>query len=115
MFCPECRSEYVAGVDVCADCGSPLVAELTAEPPPEPVAYEPILSTSNPAEIALIKSILGEAGIDCRFAAEIVGPALGLPARLLVPKERAGEAKEVLDRFIEAGRAAAGGEGDGDE
>lgn len=112
MFCPECRSEYVAGVDVCGECGKTLVAELPETPPPEFVAYEPILSTLNPAEIAVIKSILEDAGIDFRFLTETAGPPLALPARLLVPKDRAREATELLEQFIEAGQAAARGEGD---
>lgn len=116
MFCPECRSEYITGVGFCDACGIPLVAELPTVPPPEFVEYEEILSTPNPGEIALIKSLLEEAGIDFRFFAEVAGPPLALPARLLVPKDRGEEAKEILDRFMKADRAVAGEEpGDGDE
>ncbi len=110
MFCPECRSEYVAGVEVCADCGARLVAELPADPSPEVVEYEPVLSTPSPGEIAVIKSLLEEAGIDCRSSAEIAGPPLGLPATILVPKERAAEAKDILDAYIAAGMAVSRGE-----
>ena len=82
MFCPECRSEYVAGVSVCEECGAPLVAELPAVPPPEYVAYEEILSTLNPGEIALMKSLLEEAGIDTAgtmvLSADIDDAAAGL-------------------------------------
>ncbi len=111
MFCPECGSEYVAGVDVCADCGSPLVPELPAAPPPEFVEYEPVLSTPNPAEIAVIKSVLAEAGIAFRFLSEAAGPPLALPATLLVPRDRAVEAKEILAGIVEPGQAAGDGEG----
>ncbi len=114
MFCPECGSEYIAGVDVCADCGSTLVARLSAAAPPEFVEFEPILSTPSPGEIAVIKSILEEAGIEFRLSSEMAGPPLTLPATLLVPKDRAGEAKEILDRFIEAGQAALADDGEGD-
>jgi hypothetical protein len=31
MICPQCRAEYREGFDRCADCGVPLVVELTAE------------------------------------------------------------------------------------
>ena len=27
-YCPECRAEYQAGIEKCADCGAALVAEL---------------------------------------------------------------------------------------
>ena len=111
MFCPECRTEYVAGVVVCAECGVPLVARLAMAPPPEFVEYEEILSTRNPGEIAVIKSLLEDAGMEFRFSTEAAGPPLALPARLLVPKDRVGEAREILDHFIGEGRAGASGEG----
>jgi len=112
MFCPICESEYIAGVSVCEECGTPLVAELPAAPPREYVAYEEILSTLNPGEIALMKSLLEEAGIDFRFLTEIAGPPLALPARLLVPKDRVREAKALLEHFIEEAQEAAGEEGE---
>ena len=27
-WCPKCRNEYVEGMEVCVDCGSPLVESL---------------------------------------------------------------------------------------
>ncbi len=102
MFCPACGYEYLAGVAVCADCGVPLVAALPAVPPPVPVAYEEVLATLNPGEIALVKSLLEEAGIDIRFATEIAGPPLALPARLFVPADKADEARELLRGLIDA-------------
>ena len=30
-WCPNCKNEYRAGITVCADCGAPLVDELTEE------------------------------------------------------------------------------------
>jgi len=113
MFCPICETEYIAGVTVCEECGATLVAELPTAPPPEYVAYEEILSTLNPGEIAMIKSLLEEAGIDYRFLTEVAGPPLAMPARLLVPKDRVVEAKEMLDDFIAGGLAAVEGEDEG--
>ena len=31
-WCPSCRTEYVEGIGVCADCGAALVAELPQRP-----------------------------------------------------------------------------------
>ncbi len=115
MFCPICESEYVPGVTVCEECGATLVAGLPVAPPPEYVAYEEILATLNPGEIALIKSLLEEEGIDYRFLTEVAGPPLAMPARLLVPKDRAREAREMLESFIAGGQAAADGEEEGQD
>ena len=30
-WCPKCETEYREGITVCADCGSELVEELSAE------------------------------------------------------------------------------------
>jgi rRNA maturation protein Nop10 len=35
-FCPNCRFEYVAGVERCPDCGAALVDSLPPEPTPSP-------------------------------------------------------------------------------
>ena len=29
-WCPKCKNEYRAGIEVCADCNVPLVADLNA-------------------------------------------------------------------------------------
>ncbi len=61
MFCPKCKAEYREGFTECADCQVPLVNELPSESPepiPEFVDVEAVLSTKDPGEVALIKSLL---------------------------------------------------------
>ncbi len=96
MWCPSCRAEYVPGVRECSDCRVTLVE--TPPPPPTAVKYEEILRTFNQGDIALIKSILDDAGIQYFFHGEIfnlVDPLIQ-PARLRVRIDQVGEARELL-------------------
>ncbi len=98
MLCPKCRAEYLEGVTSCSECNLPLVAELPEEPIPEFVDYEEVLATFNPFDIALIKSLLDPEGILYFFQGEqfsYVRP-LADPVRLMVAKEDAEEAREIL-------------------
>ena len=100
MFCPRCRAEYSEGFINCSDCHAPLVPELGPEPDDRPVyvEYEEVLSTHNPFDIAMIKSLLDAEEIRYFFQGEqfsYVRP-LADPVRLMVAKENAEEAREIL-------------------
>jgi hypothetical protein len=124
MYCsnPECpdflatgaHGEFVAGVTACPYCRQPLVESIEngalppgREPDPstEPV---PVLETSDPAELEVVKSILDGAGIPLLVqgheqfkafrgghAAFRFNPGAGTVV-LLVPAERAEEARALL-------------------
>jgi hypothetical protein len=98
MFCPKCGTEYREGFYVCVDCNSDLVDELPPEEEPEFTDYVEIMGTYNPADIALIKSILDSENITYYFNAEhfmYVQP-LAQPVRLMVKTDEAEKAKEIL-------------------
>ena len=98
MFCPKCGTEYREGFYVCVDCNSDLVDELPPEEEPEFTDYVEIMGTYNPADIALIKSILDSENITYYFNAEhfmYVQP-LAQPVRLMVKIDEAEKAKEIL-------------------
>jgi Putative prokaryotic signal transducing protein len=98
MFCPECKAEYREGIAVCSDCKVPLVAELPEEAEPAFVDFEEVLRTYNPADIAFIKSLLAGENITYLFQGEFFNQMEGpvVPARLLVRKDQAALAKEIL-------------------
>ena len=103
MYCPKCRTEYVEGTSVCADCGVPLVAELNeTDQSSELIDFEEILATFNAGDIALIKSILDGEGITYYFSGEESNYMLPLtqPPKLMVGKDQAEQAREVLKDLL---------------
>jgi hypothetical protein len=107
MICPKCKAEYTRGVDVCADCDVPLVDRLTAdgqfgENTESNVGRDPtfldIFITCNAGEIAMIKSLLDDAGIDYYFQGERFASVHSgaYPARLFVRADQCEEALEIL-------------------
>jgi len=101
MFCPKCRTEYREGFYKCADCDIELVQELPevpAEPRPEFIDYEEVLATYNPADIAILKSVLESENITYFFKGEhftYMRP-LADPARLMVRKDQVKDASNLL-------------------
>ncbi len=98
MFCPACRTEYEENIEKCVDCGAKLVSELPEELPPEYYDYELILSTFNPADIAVIRSILDNSDLDYYFHGEnsaFMQP-FAVAARLMVRKDQADDARALL-------------------
>lgn len=104
MYCPKCRTEYRDGFTKCADCQIPLVAELTPSPGEDEPAFvdvEEVLSTIDPGQIALIKSILEAEMIPYLAQGEhshsLQSP---IPVRFLVPREHIVRACEVLKELL---------------
>ena len=100
MYCPQCKAEYRPQYTRCATCAVDLVDALpaSAEPTPTYVAYEQILGTHNPADIALIKSLLEAEGLTYYFHGEhfIYMRPMADPARLMVRADQAETARELL-------------------
>ncbi len=128
-FCPECREEYREGFARCADCGVPLVERLAPLPPEElPLpekgkgsfgGWDQVAETSQLFAAELMALRLREAG----FEAQVVDQTFNqepLPnvrsfavVRVLVPSERAEEARRLLAESVELPPDAEPGEGEG--
>jgi len=111
MFCPKCRLEYEPGVARCPDCHVHLVKTLPDAP--DFIEFVTVLTTGNPAILAVAKSILDNAGIEYFAKGEtvqnIVGGAFGVgfnvatgPVELQVDRLQVDEAKTILDHIGES-------------
>jgi len=104
MFCPQCKAEYREGFFTCADCSIPLVSELPKDEEStidsQQIDFVEILSTRNPAEVAVIKSIFEAEEIAYYFLGEqmMTSPLLsgGGSARLYIASQDLGRVKEFL-------------------
>ena len=97
MFCPVCKDDYGdEGHTRCVDCGVDLVPGHPPEP--EYIKFEQVLSTYNPLDVAIIKSILDNEGIVYYFHGENfmhIRPLVE-PARLMVDEKEVETVKELL-------------------
>lgn len=102
-YCPNCKYEYVKGIDKCPDCGAELVDEL----PPEIILNEAdwvvVYTTSFDYEAEMLKGNLESAGISATILSQKDSsfPAPGDLSiiKLLVKKEDAESAVTFLNEF----------------
>jgi hypothetical protein len=100
MICPKCKAEYVRGITICADCDIPLVEHLPKKETCEKQDkdFREILIAVNAGEIAMVKSLLDDAGIDYYVKGgyfAVLRPFAD-PARLFVREDQYEEALDIL-------------------
>ncbi len=112
MYCPECGAEYREGYEQCADCRVPLVPERP-EPDREITDWVIVHETSQTDVLPVIKSLLRSAEIPFQtrgedllnlFPSEALGPLYtrhSAEVQLVVPPDRAEEARELLTAEFE--------------
>ena len=125
MYCPICRTEYIAGFTHCSDCNVPLVEELPQRskrerrprphgsarpdlPPRDDLDLVTVLASGDPGLMAVAKSLLRSADIPFLVQGEGVQDLFGVgrigsgfnvvtgPARLQVGADDADDARELL-------------------
>lgn len=108
MYCPECGAEYREGFDQCSDCGVALVAERPAGDGGEPGDWVVVYETSELDILPVLKSLLQSAEIPYEtkgedlmnlFPSEALTPITTRhrgEVQIVVPPDRAGEARELL-------------------
>ncbi len=109
MYCPECGVEYRDGFTECSDCQAPLLTGKADSPDP----FDPnlelviVLETSDRIQLAMAKGLLEDAGIPLFVLGQIatlvqdVDGFLRKWVRLQVPRDREGEAREILEQLLQ--------------
>jgi hypothetical protein len=101
-FCPNCRSEYVAGKTICPDCDIPLVAKLNADDNDE-AEWEVVYESATEIDADMIRGRLEDEGIPARVFSQ-ADHALGLTVgdlavvRVLVHPDDADDARALVLR-----------------
>jgi hypothetical protein len=109
-FCPNCRYEYVEGVETCPECGANLTAgslaeEVEGEAKSE---YVRLITLSDPSAAMVFRGTLNEAGIP--VVVQTHGPISGELASVadnitddyavvFVPEDRLEEALRIVEEM----------------
>ncbi len=99
--CSICKKKYSEGVEYCRECGLGVIQEFNESSNEK--AFVEIYRTEDVVLAGLIKEVLDDNEIICYlgnyFIAHIYGPFFS-PVKVMVYKEHAEEAREVIDLFF---------------
>ena len=110
MYCPQCRTERGDGVTECPECHGAL---LPGSAPPMQHEFDPalelvvVLESNDRVQIAMARGLLEDAGIPFFVQGQIttliqdVDGFLRKWIRLQVPRDREGEARELLEQLFQ--------------
>ncbi|HEV8238077.1 MAG TPA: hypothetical protein VGS57_01770 [Thermoanaerobaculia bacterium] len=103
MYCPNCRGEFVAGVEVCNSCDIALVDALPEEPERPPIDWITVATYREPAQARLASEYLEAADLTVQLTNEytigvnwLLATGIG-EVGLQVPAEQEQLARQALE------------------
>jgi len=110
-FCPECRYEYVPGIENCPDCHVSLVAELPEDKSGDPSEKEYVELYPLPGQVyaEMVKEALEKEDIQCMLIPDVISTGLqvkgadvaGSQVRIRVFKKDQTRAQEILHTMMD--------------
>lgn len=102
-ICPNCKSEYLEGVEVCVDCETKLVQSLEETPHFSGDDFSLLVTCTHEYEAELIKNALESGGIEAHILIQRDSsfPAIGNLGivKVFVKNEELDSAKEYLQNI----------------
>jgi hypothetical protein len=106
-FCPECKYEFVKGIDTCPDCQVELVDALPDEYHPD-INWVELHRFPGSIYAEMLKEALENNNIRCLLRKDPFSSAYsiqgtesgGLETTAFVPEYAAGKAKTILDQIL---------------
>jgi hypothetical protein len=111
-YCTDCKTEYRAGVQQCADCGGELAATRPDGESNEP--FVEVFSTSSREDVETARQVLAEAEIEF-FVRDLAGSAFPVhmgeegEIRIAVSASQLQVAHNVIQEAIEDGAITTSG------
>ena len=94
-WCPKCKNEYRAGVEICADCNVPLVADLNA---PESIEATTLLVQMDASKIEFAEKLIAYLAYSSVHAVSSVDEANNILSIFVAEKDVA-QAKRCFQAF----------------
>jgi hypothetical protein len=104
-FCPECKAEYQAGVQMCPDCQVELVPERPPEDAVEYIDWEAVREVPNEMVGNMIKGVLEGEGIEALVRPYEIGALGGVRlesewGEVFVHRDDLEQARQIVEEYL---------------